>query len=100
MYWLAQQGVVIYHPNHERIHGVVTNLTYEATIDTPAVTDPVALDFKGLGKGHAWVNGKIIGRYLPSMLLSKDGCLATCDYVGKYSDSKCLSNYGNPSQRW
>ncbi|GAB4858505.1 Beta-galactosidase 7 [Ancistrocladus abbreviatus] len=73
---------------------------YKATFDTPAGTDPVALDFKGLGKGHAWVNGKSIGRYWPSMLASKDGCPTTCDYVGKYSDSKCLSNCGSPSQRW
>ncbi|GAB4858506.1 hypothetical protein Ancab_009982 [Ancistrocladus abbreviatus] len=29
MYWLAQQGVVIYDPNHKRIHGVVTDPTDE-----------------------------------------------------------------------
>ncbi|GAB4826193.1 Beta-galactosidase 7 [Ancistrocladus abbreviatus] len=72
----------------------------KATFDTPIGTDPVDLDFKGLGKGHAWVNGKSIGRYWTSMLASTDGCSLTCDYVGPYSDKKCLSNCGNPSQRW
>ncbi|GAB4826196.1 Beta-galactosidase 7 [Ancistrocladus abbreviatus] len=72
----------------------------KATFDTTIGTDPVDLDFKGLGKGHAWVNGKSIGQYWTSMLASTDGCSLTCDYVGPYSDKKCLSNCGNPSQRW
>ena len=54
----------------------------------------------GLGKGHAWVNGHSIGRYWPSYLASEDGCSSECDYRGSYSNSKCLTNCGKPSQRW
>jgi hypothetical protein len=54
----------------------------------------------GLGKGIAWINGNNIGRYWPAYLAHEDGCSMKCDYRGTYSDKKCLTNCGKPSQRW
>nr|DAD39509.1 TPA_asm: hypothetical protein HUJ06_013832 [Nelumbo nucifera] len=73
---------------------------YKTTFKPPLGTDPVVVDLQGLGKGHAWVNGKSIGRYWPTFLSQQDGCSNTCDYRGPYSDSKCVTNCGHPSQRW
>ncbi|KAF6174297.1 hypothetical protein GIB67_040790 [Kingdonia uniflora] len=73
---------------------------YKTTFKTPIGKDPVVVDLQGLGKGHAWVNGHSIGRYWPSYLASDTGCSDTCDYRGTYSDRKCNTNCGNPSQRW
>ncbi|KAL5705204.1 Beta-galactosidase 7 [Ranunculus cassubicifolius] len=73
---------------------------YKTTFKPPLGTDPVVVDLQGLGKGHAWVNGKSIGRYWPSFLAGEDGCSNTCDYRGAYSDTKCVTNCGQPSQRW
>ncbi|KAF3942594.1 hypothetical protein CMV_030763 [Castanea mollissima] len=73
---------------------------YKTTFKAPIGSDPVAVDLMGLGKGHAWINGHSIGRYWPSYLAGEDGCSSECDYRGSYSDSKCLTNCGKPSQRW
>ncbi|XP_057983261.1 beta-galactosidase 7-like [Malania oleifera] len=73
---------------------------YKTTFKAPLGDDPVVVDLLGLGKGHAWVNGHSIGRYWPSFLADEDGCTSTCDYRGAYSDNKCLTNCGKPSQRW
>ncbi|KAI3864613.1 hypothetical protein MKW92_028039, partial [Papaver armeniacum] len=43
------------------------------TLKAPSGTDAVVVDLKGMGKGHAWVNGKSIGRLWPSFLATNDG---------------------------
>ena len=54
----------------------------------------------GLGKGTAWVNGNNIGRYWPAFISSENGCDAKCNYRGAYHAEKCLTNCGEPTQRW
>ncbi|KAI3887657.1 hypothetical protein MKX03_014213, partial [Papaver bracteatum] len=73
---------------------------YKTIFKAPLGTDPVVVDLKGMGKGHAWVNGNSIGWFWPSYRAKADGCSETCDYCGKYYSDKCLKNCGNPSQRW
>lgn len=59
------------------------------------------VDLQGMGKGYAWVNGQNIGRIWPSYNAEEDGCSdEPCDYRGEYSDSKCVTNCGKPTQRW
>ncbi|PPD86104.1 hypothetical protein GOBAR_DD16936 [Gossypium barbadense] len=42
-----------------------------------------------------------LGRYWPSYIADKQLCKTeTCDYRGRYSDSKCVSKCGEPTQRW
>ncbi|PON71842.1 Glycoside hydrolase [Parasponia andersonii] len=71
---------------------------YKTTFDAPAGSSPVALDFTGMGKGEAWVNGQSIGRYWPTYAASNNGCTDTCNYRGSFSSNKCLKNCGKPSQ--
>lgn len=71
---------------------------YKTTFDAPGGTDPVALDLGSMGKGQAWVNGHHLGRYW-LLLAQETGCSA-CDYRGPYNSAKCLTNCGEPSQRW
>ncbi|KAG4932279.1 hypothetical protein JHK87_046281 [Glycine soja] len=74
---------------------------YKTTFKAPLGTDPVVVDLQGMGKGYAWVNGKNIGRIWPSYNAEEDGCSdEPCDYRGEYSDSKCVTNCGKPTQRW
>ncbi|XWS49458.1 hypothetical protein CRYUN_Cryun12cG0005400 [Craigia yunnanensis] len=73
---------------------------YKTTFKAPSGTDPVAVDLQGMGKGDAWINGNSIGRFWPAQITDGNGCNGECDYRGKYKDDKCLSNCGNPSQRW
>ncbi|CAK9143003.1 unnamed protein product [Ilex paraguariensis] len=73
---------------------------YKTTFQSPPGEDPVVLDLLGLGKGIAWVNGHNIGRYWPSYHADENGCSSTCDYRGAYTNNKCLTNCGQPSQRW
>ncbi|KAF2287083.1 hypothetical protein GH714_038061 [Hevea brasiliensis] len=73
---------------------------YKTTFQAPSGTDPVVLDLQGMGKGHAWVNGNSLGRFWPTRTADPNGCGGTCDYRGKYKADKCLSNCGNPTQRW
>ncbi|KAL9241232.1 hypothetical protein vseg_015363 [Gypsophila vaccaria] len=74
---------------------------YKASFDAPDGTDPVALDFTGMGKGEAWVNEQSIGRYWPALNSPNNaaGCTDYCDYRGSYSSSKCLKNCGKPPQQ-
>jgi hypothetical protein len=51
-----------------------------------------------MGKGQAWVNGHHLGRYW--LLLAQETGCSTCDYRGPYNSAKCLTNCGEPSQRW
>ncbi|XP_055959705.1 beta-galactosidase 8 isoform X2 [Mercurialis annua] len=71
---------------------------YKTSFDGPAGNDPIAIDFTGMGKGEAWVNGQSIGRYWPTNLSPTTGCTASCNYVGAYSSNKCLKNCARPSQ--
>ncbi|XP_022143801.1 beta-galactosidase 15-like [Momordica charantia] len=73
---------------------------YKTTFPTPKGREAVVVDLLGMGKGHAWVNGKSIGRYWPSYLANENGCSSNCDFHGAYYDSKCVTNCGKPSQRW
>ncbi|KAG5566744.1 hypothetical protein RHGRI_002326 [Rhododendron griersonianum] len=72
---------------------------YKTTFDAPSGTNPVALDFTGMGKGEAFVNGQSIGRYWPTYIASSSGCTDSCNYKGSYSSNKCLKNCGKPSQQ-
>lgn len=61
----------------------------------------MSLDLEGLGKGHAWVNGKSIGRYWPSNIAHDINCTRkACDYRGEYDNTKCVRNCGIPTQKW
>ncbi|KAF3517236.1 hypothetical protein DY000_02061242 [Brassica cretica] len=71
-----------------------------ATFNSPLGNDPVVVDHMGLGKGTAWVNGNNIGRYCPAFISSENGCDAKCNYRGAYHAEKCLTNCGEPTQRW
>nr|VDC99537.1 unnamed protein product [Brassica rapa] len=73
---------------------------YKATFKSPLGNDPVVVDLMGLGKGTAWVNGNNIGRYWPAFISSENGCDAKCNYRGAYHAEKCLTNCGEPTQRW
>ncbi|KAK4385874.1 Beta-galactosidase [Sesamum angolense] len=74
---------------------------YKTTFKAPLGEEPVAVDLQGLGKGMAWVNGNSLGRYWPSYMAEEDGCSAEpCDYRGSYDNSKCVTNCGQPTQRW
>ncbi|CAL0321928.1 unnamed protein product [Lupinus luteus] len=71
---------------------------YKTNFDAPSGSNPVAIDFTGMGKGEAWVNGQSIGRYWPTYISSNAGCTDSCNYRGHYSSSKCHKNCGKPSQ--
>ncbi|XP_031118394.1 beta-galactosidase 15-like [Ipomoea triloba] len=72
---------------------------YKTSFKAPAGEDPVVVDLMGLGKGFAWVNGNNLGRYW--LILAKGDCpTEPCDYRGPYTNNKCLSNCGNPTQRF
>ncbi|KAG6595196.1 Beta-galactosidase 7, partial [Cucurbita argyrosperma subsp. sororia] len=73
---------------------------YKTTFQTPSGSEAVIVDLMGMGKGHAWVNGLSIGRYWPSYLSTENGCSSSCDFRGAYSDGKCATNCGKPTQRW
>ncbi|KAH1236768.1 Beta-galactosidase 9 [Glycine max] len=70
---------------------------YKTYFDVPGGIDPVALDFKSMGKGQAWVNGQHIGRYW-TRVSPKSGCQQVCDYRGAYNSDKCSTNCGKPTQ--
>ncbi|GKU93583.1 hypothetical protein SLEP1_g7166 [Rubroshorea leprosula] len=71
---------------------------YKKLFDAPAGNDPVSLDFTGMGKGEAWINGQSIGRYWPTYISPNSGCTDPCDYRGTYKSEKCRKNCGKPSQ--
>ncbi|CAJ1941689.1 unnamed protein product [Sphenostylis stenocarpa] len=71
---------------------------YKTTFSTPAGNDPLALDMISMGKGQVWVNGRSIGRHWPGYI-ARGGC-EECYYAGTYTDKKCQTNCGEPSQRW
>ncbi|XP_057454739.1 beta-galactosidase 8-like [Lotus japonicus] len=71
---------------------------YKTNFAAPSGSNPVAIDFTGMGKGEAWVNGQSIGRYWPTYASPNAGCTDSCNYRGSYSSSKCRKNCGKPSQ--
>ncbi|KAL2328638.1 hypothetical protein Fmac_022065 [Flemingia macrophylla] len=71
---------------------------YKTSFVAPSGSNPVAIDFTGMGKGEAWVNGQSIGRYWPTYVSPKGGCTHSCNYRGSYLPSKCLKNCGKPTQ--
>ncbi|EEE53128.1 hypothetical protein OsJ_35926 [Oryza sativa Japonica Group] len=75
------------------------NLARETMFSTPKGTDPVAIDLGSMGKGQAWVNGHLIGRYW-SLVAPESGCSSSCYYPGAYNERKCQSNCGMPTQNW
>ncbi|KAJ1265263.1 hypothetical protein BS78_08G064900 [Paspalum vaginatum] len=72
---------------------------FKTTFDTPEGNDPVSIGLGSMGKGQAWVNGHLIGRYW-SLVALDSGCPSFCNYAGAYSESKCQSNCGMPTQSW
>ncbi|KAK4483158.1 hypothetical protein RD792_010338 [Penstemon davidsonii] len=72
---------------------------YKASFDAPTGSSPVALDFTGMGKGEAWINGQSIGRYWPTNIARNSVCTDSCNYRGSYNSNKCLKNCGKPSQQ-
>nr|KJB65167.1 hypothetical protein B456_010G082900 [Gossypium raimondii] len=71
---------------------------YKTTFDAPGGNEPLGLDMSSMGKGQLWINGQSIGRHWPGYI-AHGNCYA-CDYAGTYSDQKCRTNCGEPSQRW
>lgn len=71
---------------------------YKASFDAPAGDTPLSMDFTGMGKGEAWVNGQSIGRFWPTYTAPNNGCTDPCNYRGGYNANKCLKNCGKPSQ--
>nr|AJQ19480.1 beta-galactosidase [Diospyros kaki] len=72
---------------------------YKTNFDAPSGNDPIAIDFTGMGKGEAWVNGQSIGRFWPTYTSSNAGCTDSCNYRGPYNSNKCIKNCGKPSQQ-
>ncbi|KAI7988967.1 putative indole-3-pyruvate monooxygenase YUCCA4 [Camellia lanceoleosa] len=77
-------------------HNATPHMT---NFDAPSGNNPIALDFTGMGKGEAWVNGQSIGRYWPTNNAPSSGCTNSCNYRGPYNSNKCLKNCGKPSQQ-
>ncbi|KAG8387697.1 hypothetical protein BUALT_Bualt02G0048200 [Buddleja alternifolia] len=74
---------------------------YKTTFSAPPGNSPVAIDFTGMGKGEAWVNGDSIGRYWTSNVAdSNASCVNSCDYRGQFGQGKCLKNCGKPTQQY
>ncbi|XP_065848955.1 beta-galactosidase-like [Euphorbia lathyris] len=71
---------------------------YKTTFNAPPGNDPVALYMGGMGKGEVWVNGRSIGRHWPEHIAQ--GKCGDCDYAGYFTDHKCQSQCGRPSQQW
>ncbi|GFQ04067.1 beta-galactosidase 8 [Phtheirospermum japonicum] len=86
--WVSQPTL----PNNQPL------VWYKTTFDAPSGNSPVALDFTGMGKGQAWINGQSIGRYWPTFIAPNSGCADPCDYRGPFNSNKCLKNCAKPSQ--
>ncbi|GLT79076.1 hypothetical protein SLA2020_505830 [Shorea laevis] len=71
---------------------------YKTTFDAPGGNDPLALDMSYMSKGQIWINGNSIGRHWPAYKAS--GSCNQCSYAGTYTETKCLSGCGGPSQKW
>lgn len=74
-------------------------ITFQTTFDLPDGKEPLALDMWSMGKGEIWVNGESIGRHWPGYIAKGISC-GTCNYGGTFTETKCLTGCGQPSQRW
>lgn len=89
-------------------HGDCNDMCWRQFTLTPAniidTTASYAIDLLGLGKGHIWVNGKMLGRYWDQVAREyKNGACTPCDegsYVGEYHQTSCRSGCGEVSQRY
>uniref|UniRef100_A0A6N2MV05 SUEL-type lectin domain-containing protein n=1 Tax=Salix viminalis TaxID=40686 RepID=A0A6N2MV05_SALVM len=100
---LIGEGRRFYNPHSGHAKWVSGNLPVGSAMTwykAPSGTEPVVVDLQGMGKGHAWVNGNSLGRFWPTLTADPNGCDGKCDYRGQYKENKCLSNCGNPTQRW
>ncbi|CAN1258350.1 unnamed protein product [Linum perenne] len=71
---------------------------YKSTFNAPEGNEPVALDMISMGKGQIWINGQGIGRYWPAY--NAQGNCGECHYGGYFTEKKCLTGCGKPTQRW
>ncbi|KAH9762934.1 Beta-galactosidase 12 [Citrus sinensis] len=71
---------------------------YKTTFNVPPGNDPLALDMGAMGKGMVWINGQSIGRHWPGYI--GNGNCGGCNYAGTYTEKKCRTYCGKPSQRW
>jgi hypothetical protein len=71
---------------------------YKTTFSAPSGNDPVALDMSGMGKGEIWINDQSIGRHWPGYIAH--GNCGECDYAGTFTNPKCRTNCGEPTQKW
>ncbi|KAK6139615.1 hypothetical protein DH2020_026639 [Rehmannia glutinosa] len=71
---------------------------YKTTFNAPEGNDPLALDMISMGKGEIWINDQSIGRHWPGYI-AKGSC-GNCNYAGSFSEKKCQTDCGQPSQRW
>ncbi|KAK1309283.1 Beta-galactosidase 15 [Acorus calamus] len=85
-------------PGMNHITLLSSTVGLQTNFNAPLGDEPVVVDLKGMGKGHAWVNGHSIGRYWPNFTASSDGC-NPCDYRGSFSSNKCNTGCGEPTQR-
>ena len=85
-------------PSKIRNSYAIAFLHLQATFNAPSGHVPLALDLKTMGKGQVWINGQSIGRHWPAY--TAHGSCGACDYAGIFTDKKCRTNCGEPSQRW
>ncbi|KAH6781302.1 beta galactosidase 1 [Perilla frutescens var. frutescens] len=71
---------------------------YKTTFNAPGGNEPLALDMNTMSKGEAWINGESIGRYWNEYKAA--GNCSECSYAGWFTETKCLRNCGQASQRW
>ncbi|TQD82202.1 hypothetical protein C1H46_032220 [Malus baccata] len=71
---------------------------YKTNFKTPLIPDLLVVDLKGMGKGHAWVNGYSIGRFWSSYKTECDDT-SSCDYRGAYGADKGATNCAESTQR-
>lgn len=71
---------------------------YKAILNAPPGNAPLGLDMGSMGKGQMWINGQNIGRHWPAY--TAHGSCGACYYAGTYTENKCRTKCGQPSQRW
>ncbi|KAJ8428577.1 hypothetical protein Cgig2_031371 [Carnegiea gigantea] len=73
-----------------------TSMTwYKIIFKAPLGTEPVVVNLSDMGKGEALFNGMSIS----SFVADKNGCtVGPYTHRGQYAGSKCLTNYGQPTQ--
>ncbi|KAL8035896.1 hypothetical protein ABFX02_12G124700 [Erythranthe guttata] len=72
---------------------------YKTRFDAPTGNDSLGIDMLGMTKGEIWINGESIGRHWPGYTV-KGKCNDDCNYAGTFTETKCLTGCGQPSQRW